>query len=239
MASTSAVPSRRQSGPLGATAPWMPSTWRSVGGDLLGLASPSTRISWGSSEPSPIPASSSAISPSSASPCLAIVLASDAAELQVGRGERQREDHRQRRRRRRASGGATTSCAQRVQARLALSSVRRCGQSSRGPSFARTTGSSVIADQRRDQRDQHPAVAHRAQERQRQRDQRQQADRDRDAAEDDGAPRGLHRPLDRLVVRCGRGRAPRASATRPAASSRSRRRGRSARSGTARSARRR
>ena len=35
--------------------------------------------------------------------------------------------------------------AQRVQARLALSSVRRCGQSSRGPSFASTTGSSVIA----------------------------------------------------------------------------------------------
>ena len=38
-----------------------------------------------------------------------------------------------------------TSVAQRVQARLALSSVRRCGQSSREPAFASTTGSSVIA----------------------------------------------------------------------------------------------
>ena len=54
--------------------------------------------------------------------------------------------------------------------------------------------------QRRDERDQHAAVAHRAQERQRQRDQREQADRDRDAAEDDGAPGGLHRPLHRLVA---------------------------------------
>ena len=35
--------------------------------------------------------------------------------------------------------------AQRVQARLALSSVRRCGQSSREPAFASTTGSSVMA----------------------------------------------------------------------------------------------
>ena len=38
-----------------------------------------------------------------------------------------------------------TPSAQRVQARLALSSVRRCGQSSRSPHFARITGSSVIA----------------------------------------------------------------------------------------------
>ena len=38
-----------------------------------------------------------------------------------------------------------TASAQRVQARLALSSVRRWGQSSRAPSFARTTGSRVIA----------------------------------------------------------------------------------------------
>ena len=55
-------------------------------------------------------------------------------------------------------------------------------------------------DQRRDERDQHPAVAHRAQERQRQRDQREQADRDRDAAEDDRAAGGLHRPLHGLVA---------------------------------------
>jgi hypothetical protein len=38
-----------------------------------------------------------------------------------------------------------TISAQRVQARLALSSVRRCGQSSRWPTFASTTGSSVSA----------------------------------------------------------------------------------------------
>ena len=38
-----------------------------------------------------------------------------------------------------------TKTAQRVQARLALSSVRRCGQSSREPALASTTGSSVIA----------------------------------------------------------------------------------------------
>jgi hypothetical protein len=35
--------------------------------------------------------------------------------------------------------------AQRVQARLALSSVWRCGQSRRGPIVARITGSRVIA----------------------------------------------------------------------------------------------
>ena len=55
-------------------------------------------------------------------------------------------------------------------------------------------------DERRDQRDQHAAVAHRAQERERQRDQRQQADRNRDAAEDDSAAGLLHRDLDRLVA---------------------------------------
>ena len=38
-----------------------------------------------------------------------------------------------------------TAWAQRVQARLALSSVRRCGQSSFAPALARITGSSVIA----------------------------------------------------------------------------------------------
>ena len=38
-----------------------------------------------------------------------------------------------------------TASAQRVHARLALSSVRLCGQSSRGPSVDSTIGSSVIA----------------------------------------------------------------------------------------------
>ena len=46
---------------------------------------------------------------------------------------------------RRASAAATPRSAQRVQARLALSSVRRWGQSSRLPSFAITTGRSVMA----------------------------------------------------------------------------------------------
>ena len=60
-------------------------------------------------------------------------------------------------------------------------------------------------DEGRDQRDQHAAVAHRAQERQRQRDQRQEADRDRDAGEDDRAAGGLHRDLHGLFVRCAVG----------------------------------
>ncbi len=55
-------------------------------------------------------------------------------------------------------------------------------------------------DERRDERDQHPSVAHRAQERERQRDQREEADRDRGPAEHDRAPRGLHRALDGLVA---------------------------------------
>ena len=53
----------------------------------------------------------------------------------------------------------------------------------------------------RDERDQHPAVAHRAQERHRQREQREQPDGDGEAAEHDGAAGGLHRPLHGLVAR--------------------------------------
>ena len=91
--------------------------------------------------------------------------------------------------------------AQRVQARG--SPCRRCaGAASRAArrASASTTGSSVIATATRHERDQHAAVAHRAQERQRQRDQREQADRDGRAAEDDGAAGRLHRAHDRLVA---------------------------------------
>jgi hypothetical protein len=53
---------------------------------------------------------------------------------------------------------------------------------------------------RRDQRDQHPAVAHRAQARDREDDQRDEADRDRQAREHHRAARRRHRDDDRLVV---------------------------------------
>ena len=164
-----------------------------------GSVPPSTRISCGSSAPSPMPASSSATRPVLASPDFATVSASElpswrsvAANTSASTTAMPAAAAIQRRR--------ATISAQRVQARLALSSVRRCGQSSRGPSFASTTGQQRDRHERRDERDQHPAVAHRAQERQRQRDQREQADRHGDAAEHDRAPGGLHRLLNRLVA---------------------------------------
>ena len=91
-----------------------------------------------------MPASSSATRPSRASPDFATVSASEApswrsvaATTSASTTAMPTPAASQRRR--------ATISAQRVQARLALSSVRRCGQSSREPSFARTTGSSVIA----------------------------------------------------------------------------------------------
>ena len=51
-----------------------------------------------------------------------------------------------------------------------------------------------------DERDQHPAVAHRAQERQRQGDQGEQSDGNGDPAEQHGTTRGLHGALDGLVT---------------------------------------
>jgi hypothetical protein len=51
-----------------------------------------------------------------------------------------------------------------------------------------------------DERDQHAAVAHRAQEWQRQRDQREEPDRHGEAAEYNRASGGLHRTLNRLVT---------------------------------------
>ena len=194
IASTIAVPPRRQSEsrarrPLDPVDPASARRRRRIGGA-------STRISCGSSAPSPIPASRAPrVRPWVARP--GDVLASD--EPQVGRRECQREHDRQA-----GPGGDPPPAGDRLRparpARLALSSVRRCGQSSRGPNLASTTGSSVIADQHRDQRDQHPAVAHRAQERQRQGDQREQPDRDGDAAEHHRAAGRLHRPLHRLVA---------------------------------------
>ena len=164
-----------------------------------GRCAPSTRISCGSSAPSPIPASSSATRPSLASPDLAIVSASElpswrsvAANASATITAMPAPAASQRRR--------ETALAQRVQARLALSSVRRCGQSSRVAELRQHDRQQRDRDERRDERDQHAAVAHRAQERQRQRDQREQADRDGDAAEHDRAAGGLHRPLHRLVA---------------------------------------
>jgi hypothetical protein len=144
IASTSEVLSRRHCRLFGATAPWIPSTPPRAVATRSGSLSPSTRISFGSSEPSPIPARSSATSPSLASPERAIVLASEvpscrsvAAKASAPITASPAAAPTQRRR--------ATARAQRVQVRLALSSVRRWGQSRRGPSFAITTGSSVIA----------------------------------------------------------------------------------------------
>ena len=166
-----------------------------------GSSRPSTRTSCGSSAPSPMPDRSSATRP-----CLRVARLGDACWRRTVPSCR--------------SVAATTSASTTAMpaprgdpavprdepapsASTRGSPCRRCaGAASRAaaPSFASTTGSSVIATSTRDQRDQHAAVAHRAQERQRQRDQREQADRDGHAAEHDGAAGGLHRPLDRLVA---------------------------------------
>ncbi len=183
----------------GATAPWIPSTPRS---------SAATALRVGAALDQDLVREQRALADAGVlerhQAVLGVARAGDRvgvgrAELEVGGRERRAPRSPPCRRRRRASGAARRPRAQRVQARLALSSVRRCGQSSRGPTFASTTGSSVIATTVDDERDQHAAVAHRAQERQRQRDQRQQADRDRHAAEHDGAAGGLHGPLHGLV----------------------------------------
>jgi hypothetical protein len=68
------------------------------------------------------------------------------------------------------------------------------------PELRQDHGKQGDRDHRRDQRDQHPAVAHRAQERKRQRDQGEQTDRHSDAAEDHRPAGGLHRLLHRLLV---------------------------------------
>ena len=91
------------------------------------------------------------------------------AGLEPGGGEDERRPGRPPRRRRRTSGAGPRARAQRVHARLAWSSVRMCGQSSRLPAVTSTTGSSVSGHEHADQRDEHPAVADRAQERHRQR----------------------------------------------------------------------
>ena len=103
-----------------------------------------TRISYGTSAPLPMPESFIAVSPSLASPALAIVsrferpgFMFDAATTRAPSTTSATIADAQRR--------LTTASAQRVQARDALSSVRRCGQSSREPSECRITGSRVSA----------------------------------------------------------------------------------------------
>ena len=142
IASTSAVPPRRHAS--GAMAPCTPSTARSAVATFAGSVSPSIRTSCGASAPSPIPELTSASSPVFALPERAIVEASDSPSRRssaalASRSTTSRPAHAESQRRR------DTAAAQRVHARLALSSVRRCGQSSRGPTVASTTGSRVMA----------------------------------------------------------------------------------------------
>ena len=123
-----------------------------------------------------------------------------AAELQVGGGERQRDDD-----------GHPCAGRQPAAARDGLGPARPgaaglvVGAAVRPveplPELRQHDRQQRQRDERRDEWDQHPAVAHRAQERQRQCDQREQADRDRDAAEQDGSARRLHRALHGLVAR--------------------------------------
>ena len=136
------------------------------------------------------------------------------AELQVrSRAERQRDQRRparpaatQRRR--------TTQSAQRVQARLARSSVRRCGQSSRRPNVEQDHRQQRDRDSDADQRDQHARRSRRC------------AGTGRAATISASRPIATVMPLNTtarpavaiarmhgLVTARGRGRAPRASAT--------------------------
>ena len=89
-----------------------------------------------------------------------------------------------------------TASAQRVHARLAASSVRPVRPVEPRTKLRQDDGQQRDRGKCRDERDQHPAVAHRAQEGQRQSDQGEEADRDRYAAEDDRPPGGLHGTLD-------------------------------------------
>ena len=132
-----------QLGAGGATAPCTPFTRASCAATCAGDP-PRTRTSCGSSAPAPMPERSSATSPSLASPFLATVLALGtpgcrvvAASTSAARMSAAPPAASQRWR--------TIPCAQRVQARLALSSVRRCGQSRRRPTELSTTGSRVSA----------------------------------------------------------------------------------------------
>ena len=183
----------------GATAPWMPSTWRRSAATFCGSVSPSTRISWGRIDPSPMPAFSSATRPSLASPDFATVSAS---ELPSCRSVAAKTSAR-------TTAIPAPAASQRCRA-TRLRPARPCaarlvvgapvGPVEPLPELGQHDGQQGDRDQRRDQRDQQPAVTHRAQERQGQRDQREQADRDRDAAEDDRATGGLHRALHRRLA---------------------------------------
>ena len=128
--------------------------------------------------------------PCLASPCLAIVFTFESAELQVRRGEHERREHERgaergdpapahdqlRPARPRAAGLVVVANVRPVKARAELAEHDRQQRH---------------RDEHADQRDQHAAVADRAQERKRQRDEREQADRDGRAAEHDRPPGGL------------------------------------------------
>jgi len=88
-----------------------------------------------------------------------------------------------------------TSRAHDVQAREALLSCRIRGQSTRGPTLPehRQQGEH---DRGADQRDEHPADAHAAQERDGHDDQRDERDGDRAGARHHGVPGGAHRLHD-------------------------------------------
>ena len=111
---------------------------------FAGSVAPATRISCGASAPSPMPERSSATSPALALPDFAIVEASEAPSWSHSARGGQRDDDRQ------PDAGRDEAAARdelgpaRPGAARA-SSVRMCGQSSRGPSVESTTGSSVIA----------------------------------------------------------------------------------------------
>ena len=175
------------------------------------------RTSCGSSAPAPMPERSSATRPCLASPGLAIVSASAVPRRRPPAAMISSEQRDDRARSPASARWWTIVCAQRVHARLA-----RCVGAPVRPVEPRAPlrqhdRQQRQRHQRRDERDQQPAVADAAQERQRQRDEREQADRDGGAAEDDGAPGGLHRAL--RPPRRPRGRCARSSRQRTTMSS--------------------
>ena len=165
-----------------------------------GDVSPSIRISCGSSAPSPMPDVLERHQPFLGVAGLGDRVGVGGAELQVGGGEDQRQDHRHA-----GAGGEPAPPRDRLGPARPGAACLVVGAPVRPveprPELRQHDRQQRDRDQGRDERDQHPAVAHRAQERQRQRDQRQQADRDGDPAEDDRAAGGLHRPLHGLVAR--------------------------------------
>ena len=194
-ASTTAAPGRRHWGEAGATAPCTPGTAASAGRRCRAMWRLRRAPRWARGRPAPMPERSSASRPCLASPCLAIVFTLDMPSCRFVAA---------------STSAASTSAAP-------SAATQRCAHDQLRPARPRAAGFVVVAhvrpvqarpelaqhdrqqrhrDEHADQRDQHAAVADRAQERKRQRHQREQADRDGRAAEHDRAPGGLHRPLD-------------------------------------------